>query len=539
MVFYWLTGKYNEISNYPGTTLDIARGIWQGLEVWDSPGVYSIFGANHEERIAAKIIKEADLVINVVDATRLHRDLFLTQQLLNLEKPVLVALNMMDEACAQGLELDHRALATILECPVVPITAVTGEGLSELSKGLKQKHFARPKGTPPTPEQLRLRANLMAKDFSVQQRPDYSTWDRTLIRPFPGLLIMMAVLAAVWWVMGRLVASNLVSISEELIMSGWVAPILTEILSNYLGPGLLQEVFIGPYGLVNMALVYSLGLLLPLVFSFYLLLSLLEDSGYLPRVAVLLDNLFSPLGLNGKAVIPMLLGFGCVTMAVISSRMLGTKRERLIITFLLGLAVPCSAQMGIIALLLVPLGLNWVLLYMAVIGGVFLLAGRLLNMGMPGETPGLYLELPRLRLPRLGNMFRKSAKRSWSFLKEAFPIFCVGSVLITGLNYTGLLHALGDYFAPVTMGWLKLPPELVNILLMGIVRRDFGAAGLYALALPPEQMFTALVTMTLFVPCLATILVAVREYGWLVGVLLWLGSMVCALFLGGLVAWLL
>lgn len=538
MVFYWLTGKYNEISNYPGTTLDIARGKWQGIEVWDSPGAYSIFGTNDEERIAAKIIMDADLVINVVDATSLHRDLFLTQQLLNQGKPVLVVLNMMDQARTQGLELDPRALAIKLECPVVPITAVTGEGLPEMRKVLKQNHFARPKKTL-SPEQLRLRANQMAKELCAQRRPDYSTWDMVLIRPFPGMLIMMTVLASIWWVMGRLVASNLVTITEELIMSGWVAPILTEILSNYLGPGIWQEVFIGPYGLVTMALVYTLGLLLPLVFSFYLLLSVLEDSGYLPRVAVLLDNMFSPLGLNGKAVIPLLLGFGCVTMAVISSRMLGTRRERLITTFLLGLAVPCSAQLGIIAMLLVPLGLAWVLLYMAVIAGVFLLAGRLLNRGMLGEAPGLYLELPRLRLPRLGNMVRKSAKRSWSFLKEAFPIFCVGSVLVTVLNYTALLHALGNCFAPITVGWLKLPRELVNILLMGMIRRDFGAAGLYALALPPEQMFTALVTMTLFVPCLATILVAVREYGWLVGVLLWLGSMVIALFLGSMVAWLL
>jgi len=299
---------------------------------------------------------------------------------------------------------------------------------------------------------------------------------------------------------------------------------------------LLAEILIGDYGLFTMALGYGIGLLLPLVFSFYLLLSLLEDSGYMPRLAVLLDNIFRPLGLNGKAVIPLILGFGCVTMAVISTRVLPTRRERGILTFLLGLAVPCSAQTGIIAVMLVPMGLKWLVLYAMVLLTVFISAGIVFNKLVPGKSAGLFLELPSLRLPRPRNFLRKSWAKSAAFLKDALPLFALGSLLITVLSYFKLLQALESILTPLTTGWLKLPPQVVGSFIMGMIRRDFGAAGLHALALTGPARFVALMTLTLFVPCIASVLVAIKEHGLFLGIAVWLTSLATALLIGGLLA---
>lgn len=539
VVFTNLTRRYAEVSNYPGTTVEISRGIWQGNPVADTPGIYGLTNANDEERLTEALLADAEVIVNVVDATRLRRDLFLTLQLSGRGVPMVVVVNMIDEVRRLGQRLDLAKLETLLGVPVVAAAAVHGEGMDELAQVLghlchKKKNSAR---RLQDSESLRARANeIYEKIAAPGGAPGLSPLDKWLTRPLTGLLTASLVLAMIWWLIGGLVANQVVDFTEGIVLNRWLLPPIVGMLLRLLPEGLLQQILIGDFGVLTMALAYGIGLLLPLVFSFYLLLSLLEDSGYLPRLAVLLDNTFRPLGLNGKAVIPLILGFGCVTMAVISTRMLSTRRERIILAFLLGLAVPCSAQTGVIAMMLVPMGFRWLGLYAIILLSIFLVAGVILNKTVPGQSDGLFLELPRLRLPRPRNILRKSWAKSMAFLKDALPLFALGAALITLLNYGGGLIALERGLAPLTSSWLKLPPQVVGAFIMGMIRRDFGAAGLMALNLAAPQRFVALVTMTLFVPCIASVLVAVKEHGLLIGIAIWLSSLAVALLIGGLLA---
>lgn len=539
VVFTNLTKRYAEVSNYPGTTVEVSRGFWQGNPVADTPGIYGLNAANDEERLTEALLGDADVIVNVVDATRLRRDLFLTLQLIGRGAPMVVVVNMMDEVRRQGQQLDLARLESLLGVPVIPAAAAYGEGMEELAQVLGGLRHKKKSGCRRLEdgESLRFRANeIYGKIAASGGRPGLSSLDKWLTRPFSGLLTAALVLAMIWWLIGGLVANQVVDITEGIVFNRWLLPPIVRLLLRLLPEGLLQQILIGDFGILTMALAYGIGLLLPLVFSFYLLLSLLEDSGYLPRLAVLLDNTFRPLGLNGKAVIPLILGFGCVTMAVISTRMLSTRRERIILAFLLGLAVPCSAQTGVIAMMLVPMGLGWLSLYALILLSIFLAAGVILNKTVPGQSAGLFLELPRLRLPRPRNILRKSWAKSMAFLKDALPLFAVGAALITLLNYGGGLIALENGLAPLTVSWLKLPPQVVGAFIMGMIRRDFGAAGLMALNLAAPQRFVALVTMTLFVPCIASVLVAVKEHGILIGIAIWLSSLAVALLTGGLLA---
>lgn len=539
MVFNSLTRRYVEVSNYPGTTVEVSRGKWQGHTVLDTPGVYGLTGANDEERLAQEIIDKAQIIVNVVDATRLRRDLFLTLHLLNLGRPMLVVVNMMDEARRTGRVPNLTRLQAELGVPVLPAAAVRGEGMAELARALGKLCSQGGKGRAAKgKEDLRARANEIYDSVSGPEvMVELSPLDKWLTQPLTGLLTGVAVMAAIWWVLGGLVADKLVAFTEGVVMNRWLIPPLVRGLQLLLpGKGLLEAILVGEFGVLTMALAYGVGLLLPLVFSFYLLLAVLEDSGYMPRLAVLLDNTFRPLGLNGKAVIPLILGFGCVTMAVVSTRVLSSRRERIILTFLLGLAVPCSAQTGITAMMLVSMGLGWVALYAGVLLTVFLTGGILLNKIMPGQAPGLFLELPRLRWPRPGNILRKSWAKSRAFLKDALPLFALGAILVTVLDYFHILTWLEQAMAPLTSGWLKLPPQVMGSFIMGIIRRDFGAAGLHALGLAGPQLFVALMTMTLFVPCIATVLVTVKEHGLLIGLAIWVGSLLTAFLIGGLLA---
>ncbi|MCR3921646.1 MAG: ferrous iron transport protein B, partial [Firmicutes bacterium] len=357
------------------------------------------------------------------------------------------------------------------------------------------------------------------------------------MRPLTGIPILLVVLYAMFWFVGVFVAQTVVELTEEVVMSGYYGTFIANFIHRFLAAGtFLGDLLVGEFGVLTMAPIYLLGLLLPLVIGFYIVLSLMEDSGYLPRLATLVDRLLTGLGLNGRAVIPMILGFGCVTMATITTRLLGSNRERLIATVLLGVTIPCSAQLGVIAGLIAPLGFSYLLFYVLTIFIVFVVLGTALNKVLPGESTYLLIDLPPLRLPRLKNVFSKTYMKSLAFMKEAAPLFVLAAVLITTLQYIGVLTWMQNSLAPLTVGWLGLPAEASTSFIMGIMRRDFGAAGLYSLALTPVQTLVGLVVITLFVPCIASIMVMVKERGWREGLYIWTGSLLIAFFVGGILA---
>ncbi len=296
------------------------------------------------------------------------------------------------------------------------------------------------------------------------------------------------------------------------------------------------KLFFGEFGVITMTITYLLFLLTPLVVAFYFLMAILEDSGYLPRLATMLDRTFNKIGLNGKAVIPIILGFGCITMANITTRLLGTEKERTIVTAILQFVIPCSAQLAVITVLLSGAGFVPLLIFATVIGTILIILSTLLSKFLPGESTPLLLDLPAMRLPRMSNVFKKTYFRAAGFMKEAGFWFFVGALGIGIMQITGLLEIWVRLLEPLTTAWLKLPREAATAFVMGMVRRDFGAAGLFDLHLTSMQITVAIITITLFVPCIASFVVMLKERGWKEGMTIWAATWITAFFVGGIVA---
>jgi ferrous iron transport protein B len=279
----------------------------------------------------------------------------------------------------------------------------------------------------------------------------------------------------------------------------------------------LHDLLVGDYGIVTMALTYSIAIVLPVVTTFFLFFGALEDSGYLPRLTVTVDRLFRVIGLNGKAVLPMVLGLGCDTMATLTTRILETKKERLVVTLLLALSIPCSAQLGVAVAMLAQLSAWGTALWIGVILGSIGVVGFLARLVIPGQASDFVMELPPIRRPKLSNIAIKTMARVEWYLKEAVPLFILGTLLLLALDATGALAAIIHAGRPVVVGALGLPEEATQSFLLGFLRRDYGAAGLFAMQkagkLTPSQVVVALSVITLFVPCVANFFVMWKERG--------------------------
>ncbi len=576
--FNALTGLYVDVSNYPGTTLDIACGRYGSDVVIDTPGVYGVSSLNEEENITRDIILAADIVLNIVDAVHLERDLFLTLQIIDMGIPVVVVLNMVDEAVREGLEINMSLLEKLLGVPVVSTAAVRNTGMEELKRKI---HLARPGHVEPLllkkickihPPAGRAEALLFLEgDIEISRRLGMqpgtekeaiykarrekangiaarvvkettesasfaAKLGRLMLQPITGFPLLALTLWAVYEIVGVFIAQFVVDITQGM-MEGYYEPAVRHLLSGFIPPeSAFSTILVGQFGVLTLTFTYVLGLLLPLVLGFYLVLSILEDSGCLPRIATLVDRALIGLGLNGQAVIPLILGFGCVTMACISTRMLNSERERRIVIFLLALCVPCSAQVAFITAALAGLGAVYMLLYILIIFSILVCTGTLLGRFLPGGIAPLFIELPPLRLPGLQNVWKKAWTRSSHFIKEAFPLFAGGALFLSILEVSGLLDGLRNFMIPLTNGWLHLPVETADAFIMGLIRRDFGTAGILSLQLLPLQNFVALVTLTLFVPCIASTMVIFKERGWREGLVILPAIFALAFFFGGIVA---
>ena len=579
VVFHALTGTYVDVSNFPGTTVEITSGKHGDTDVIDTPGVYGVSSFNEEETVARDVILTAGRIVNVVDAVHLERDLFLTLQLADMGIPMVVALNMADEARREGVAVDRDLLEDLLGVPVIETVATSGAGMDELATALDRARpgHADPELTPklkPLFEKVPRRADallMLEGDEAVAERVGVEPgtlrdeiYTRRRVRvddlvghvvraraagasfkaklslammhPLTGIPMLLALLFVMYEVLGVLIAGDLVSVTEGAMNTYWV-PLVQHLVGALAPTGSAAYTFLaGEFGVLTMTPTYLIGVILPLVTGFYLLLSLLEDTGYLPRIAALADRALTSLGLNGRAVIPLILGFGCVTMGTLTTRILGNKRERFIATALMAIAVPCSAQIAVIAALMTRVAWYDSLAYFGILIAIFVAVGTILQKVTPGESTALLIDLPSLRLPRLTNVLRKSGLKVWNFMKEVALFFLVGAALISVLEITGALGWIQEVARPLTVGWLHLPPEAARAFVMGFVRRDFGAAGFFTMNLSDGQLLVAMVTITLFVPCIASIMVILKERGWRYLVGLVLGSVGLAFLLGGIVA---
>jgi Fe2+ transport system protein B len=352
-----------------------------------------------------------------------------------------------------------------------------------------------------------------------------------MMHPLTGFPLLFLILYfGLYKFVGVFGAGTVVGYIEETIYDSYLNPLLVKIFSSFIPWRILQDLLVGEYGILTLGLRYAVALILPIVTFFFLVFSVIEDTGYLPRLAMLIDRTFKKIGLSGRAVIPMVLGFGCATMATLVTRTLPTKRERLIATMLLALAVPCSAQLGVI-LALLGRHPKAMVLWAGIIMMVFLFIGFLTAKLLPGERPSFYIEIPPLRLPHLGNILTKTYTRVKWYFWEILPLFLLASVLIWLGKLTRLFDFLIFLFTkPVTM--IGLPEEAAQIFLFGFFRRDYGAAGLYDLhkdgLLTGDQLLVACVALTLFLPCVAQLLMNLKERGWKTGVGISLFTLVVA-----------
>ncbi|UCG51147.1 MAG: ferrous iron transport protein B [Candidatus Latescibacterota bacterium] len=651
VVFSHLTGRYAWVSNFPGTTIEVSRGksLRDGdRTVIDTPGVNSLHPQSIDERVTRDILLSSFRrhVLQVADAKNLRRSLTITTQLAEMGLPVVLELNLMDEAKRRGIKVSGSALAERLGVPVVETIAIEKRGFRRLDKALAgepgvpqirveypediergiedisrvlpeltiakraaalmflsdpdeafeafrsrigerssaearriakdvQARFSNPLsyiigvsrskvvdrlldavyvrdvtrlGSGAT-RGLKRRSLLVATIVAVFSVVLYGLYGRATLAEWGihpllphliglhlflavlpyralakltthyvlGVLFLLEILYVTYLFVGVFGAGTLVDLMETKLFGGIVIPQFARLLNRFLPIEFIRDLLIGDYGLLSMGLTYSVAIVMPIVATFFMAFGLLEDSGYLPRLSVIADRAMRRMGLNGKAVLPMVLGLGCDTMATLTTRILDSKKERVIATLLLALGVPCSAQLGVIMAMAAGSSVACVFTVFFVVTVQLFLVGSLSNRLIKGRTTDFIVELPPIRVPHLGNIWLKTRHRIVWFLKEAVPLFIIGTFVLFVLDRFGTLAVMERAFRPVISGLLGLPVESTAAFIVGFFRRDYGAAGLYELfslgKLNTNQVAVSMVVITLFVPCIANFFVMIKERG--------------------------
>lgn len=620
VIFHRLTGRYVNVSNYPGTTVEVTRGALRdrpGQMLLDTPGVLTLPARSEDEQATAHILLNEQLktLVQVGDAKNLRRTVQLALLLAEAGVPMVLALNMMDEVRARGMTFDTGRLATELGLSVVPTVATGNEGIAALSSAMDvakvpvfrlayandieatvddlvgmlpkahlsgrviallylagdkatetwlasqaekqagsqnidlsalaaRRELLQEKFTEPLAEVLQ-RARMMAADAIVQRvMKNAGQTGNALVQRIGqwsvhrwyGWPIVALVLYAVYAFVGQFGAGVLVGLLENDLFKGIINPWFQQLVTTWVPFVWLQQLLVGPYGLWTMGMTYAIALILPIVTTFFIAFGILEDSGYFARLSVLSNRAFKMLGLNGRAILPMVLGLGCVTMATLTTRILHTPRERLIVTFLLALAIPCSAQLGVVMGMLASYGMGAFLIWLGTVIFILFTVGWLSGKLVKGKRIPLMTELPPMRLPMLSNVAKKTWSRLKWYLMEVIPLFLIGAALMFVLDLIGFLPWLVKAGEPLVTGWLGLPKEASAALLMGFLRRDFGATGLFALgsSLSPEQGLVGLVTLTIFVPCIASTMMIIKEQGLKTAVIMTGIIIPLAFLIGGL-----
>jgi ferrous iron transport protein B len=363
-------------------------------------------------------------------------------------------------------------------------------------------------------------AELLRQVFHVQRTRGVSLRDSLGVlsmHPVWGVPVLAVVLFLAYEFVGVFGAGTLVKLVEDGLFGKVINPAATALSGRFLPWGWLRDLFVGQYGLVTMALTYAIAIVLPVVGTFFVFFGVLEDSGYLPRLAVMVNRIFRGMGLNGKAVLPMILGLGCDTMATLTTRILATRKERALVTLLLALGVPCSAQLGVILAMLGSMAPAGTVIWAGVVAGTLFGVGWAAARLMPGRGSDFLLEIPPMRVPSLSNILVKTAARTEWYLKEALPLFVLGTLLLFVLDVSGALPRLEALARPLVVGLLGLPAQATDAFLVGFLRRDYGAAGFFVLRrggqLDGVQAVVALSVITLFVPCIANLFVMIKERG--------------------------
>ncbi len=547
--FSRITGVKVIASNYPGTTVGFTKGSMklgeeEEVEVIDVPGTYTLEPTSKAEEVASQMLQDGDLVINVADATNLERNLYLTQELLERQIPVIVALNIWDDTKHKGISIDVAKLEELLGVPVLPTVAVTGQGIKELVDRIPEAI------SPALPQRTHDERWAAVGDIIEHVQTithHHHTWLERLqdasVKPMTGLPIAAFTLVASFFVI-RFIGEGLIGYVMEPLFDKLWAPLMMK-LSGLLGPGFWHDMLIGKLldgeidffqsmGVLTTGLFIPLGAVLPYILAFYLILGLLEDVGYLPRLAVLLDNLMHRVGLHGYAIIPTMLGLGCCVPAIMATRILESKRERFISATLISIAIPCAASQAMIIGLVGAEGGQYVAMVYGTLFLVWLILGLIINRVARGFSPELLIEIPPYRRLSWRAVFTKLWMRVYGFLREALPIILIAIFVIGILYNLGVFDAIANFAAPVVSGLFGLPEEGIVPIVVGFFRKDVAIGLLSPLSLSAAQLVVGSVVLTMFLPCIAAFVVLARELG-LKGLLAAIGIMLAAtIVVGGL-----
>ncbi len=533
VVFSRLTGVHVVVSNYPGTTVEIAKGYLKiddnKIEIIDLPGTYSLEPTSKAEEVAVSLLrqqpKEQIVVINIVDATNLERNLYLTLQLIEEGFPAIVCLNMCDDIEHRGISIDVDKLEKLLGIPVISTCAVTGMGIKLLREKIKDARAAFKNKL--THQQRWQEIGKIIKEVQHLTHRHHTlreALEDASVRPLTGFIMAVGVIYACFKVV-RFIGEGLINKVFDPLFFNFYQPLL-EKLSLILGKtGFLHHLLIGELingridfkqslGLLTTAPYVEFDMVLPYIISFYFVLSILEDTGYLPRLAILLDNLLHRLGLHGYAIIPVLLGFGCNVPGILSTRILESKRERFIASTLISIGVPCVALQAMIFGLLGKFSGFYVSGVYLVLFGIWLILGTILNRTLKGYSPEFLLEIPPYRFPPLPILLKKVFFRIRGFLIEAVPIVLLGVLIVNILLFFRLFDFVTAIFAPIIKGLFGLPKEAVVALVVGFLRKDVAAGMLATYSLTAKQLFIAATLLAVSFPCIATFVVLFKELGY-------------------------
>jgi len=618
VIFNQLTGSSQIIGNWPGKTVERAQGIlnFEGrkIVVVDLPGIYSFSTFSMEEIVSREYIalENPDVVVNVLDATVLERNLFFTIQLIEMEVPLVICLNQMDAVQKKGITIDRRKLEQALGVPVVLTAAIRGEGIYELTTTaveIAQRANNAEKNPmkygPQVEGRIEKLAQLIKTEKLATKYPPrwiaikllegdpeikklVASRSKEIINKSEILVAEIsriykeqcfAVIASERYFLANKIVADAqrqstvkTSLSERLdlitthrilgyvtsagviaallLWTFTVGGILSTLISdalNFLQPvnpalsgSLLGILWNGIFG----GLVAGITLVIPYVIPFYIMLAIIEDSGILTRVAFMMDSAMHKIGLHGKALIPLILGYGCNVPAIRACRIMETKRERLLAALAVTFA-PCTARtILILGLVAAFVGAGWALALYALDLAIIFAIGRIALKIVPGQSTGLIMEMHSFKIPSMSVVGKQTWSRTKSLMYIVLPTYVIGSALVQLLYVIGVLKPLSDIMSPLTVGWLGLPAVAGILLILGTVRKEFillasvaifGSTNL-ALFLAPVQLITLALIGILYLPCLSTIGVLAKEFGWKAAAAISLSNFAVAIIVGGIVS---
>ncbi|MCF7916586.1 MAG: ferrous iron transporter B [Candidatus Omnitrophica bacterium] len=528
VVFNRLTGARVIASNYPGTTVNFTKGNMHFFnikaEVIDTPGSYSLDPSSKAEEVAVDLIDKADLIIDVLDATNLERNLYLTLELIHKKnKPLIVVLNMWDETKHKGVDIDIEKLEEFLGVPVVATCALSGEGIKDLVFAInraKKSHLKNLK------EPLWIEIGKIVEKVQKLTHRHHSFLDvleEISIRP-PFSFFIAACIIFLSFSVVRFIGEGLINYLFDPLFNNFYTPLIMK-LSSFFGQGsFLHTLFIGDliagsidygvsFGILTTGIYVPIAMVMPYIFSFYLILGFLEDWGYLPRLAILGDRVFHKLGLHGYAVVPMILGLGCNVPGALATRLFEERREKFIAATLLAVAVPCMAQTAMIINLLGRYGGQYIFIVFFALFFVWFSLGKIMNRFTKGESPEILIEVPPYRKPHFFSVLKKLWLRVSSFFKEAIPLVLLGVLVVNLLNALGIINFLAKIFSPVITKIWHLPKEAIGALVVGFLRKDVAVGMLRPLGLTLRQLIVGATILGVYFPCMATFIVLVKEIG--------------------------